>query len=76
MEGLNQELKHFFFLLSTCTEELTSTQKIIAFLPNKLATEKVPHLSGPIPYPKYLHLSISAFFTNLTALNKELSNLG
>ena len=63
VEGLNQELKHFFFLLSTCTEELTSTQKIIALLLHiTLATEKVPHLSGPIPYPKYLHLSISAFF--------------
>ena len=27
--------------------------------------------SNPILYPEYLHLSISAFFVNLTAPNKQ-----
>ena len=47
-----------------------------AFLPNPLATENVPGLSNPIPYPGYLHLSILAFFTNLTLPNKEFSSVG
>ena len=69
-------IKISFFLLSTCTEELISTPKIITFLPNPLATEKVPCLSNPIPYPEYFYLSISTFFTNLTAPNKEFSSIG
>ena len=59
-----------FSLLSTCAEELTSTPKIIVFLPNPLATENVPRPPNPIPYPEYLHLSISAFLTNLTTPKK------
>ena len=46
----------------------------MTFLPNPLATKKVPHLSNPIPYPEHLYLS--AFFTNLTVPNKEFSNVG
>ena len=46
------------------------------FLPNPLTTEKVPHLSSPVPNSEYFYLSISAFFTNLTAPNKEFSDVG
>ena len=42
-------IKKYFFLSSTCTEELTSTPKIMQFLLNPLATENVPFLSNPIP---------------------------
>ena len=43
----------FFFLLSACTEEI-STPNIIRLLPNPspLDNEKVPHTSNPIPYPE------------------------
>ena len=51
-----------FFLLSTCTGELISTPKIMQFLLNLLPNEKVPFLSNPIPYPEYLHSSISTIF--------------
>ena len=45
-------------MLSACTKELTSTPKIIQFLPNPLPTE-VPFLSNLMPYSEYLNLSIS-----------------
>ena len=48
-----------------------SAPKIIIFLPNALAKEKIQLLSNPIPYPKYFHLSISAFSSNLSTQNKE-----
>ena len=41
-----------FFLLSTYTEEFISTRKIITFLPNPIAIEKVQGLSYSIPYPE------------------------
>ena len=59
-----------YFLLSTCTEELISTTKIIKFLLNSLLTEKVSFLSNPIPYTDYLYSSISTLFDKLTAPNK------
>ena len=63
-------------MLSTCTEELISTPKIITILPNPLVgNEKVPFVSNPIPYPDYLYLSISTFFTNLTAPNREFPSI-
>ena len=72
---LRQESK-CLFLLSTCTEELISTPKIVTFLPNPPAgKEKVPLTSNKIPYPEYLRLPISAFFTNLTAPNKEFPSV-
>ena len=62
------------FLLSTCTEELMSTQKIITFLPNPIpGNGKLPCLSNPISQPEYLYLSISAFFAKETAPNKIFS---
>ena len=64
------------FLLSTYREEFIATPNIITFPPNPLANEKVPCLSNPIPYPEYLHLSKSAYFTNSTAPNKEFSSTG
>ena len=39
------KIKTSFFLLSACTEELISTQKIMTFLPNPIpANEKLPCL--------------------------------
>ena len=50
---------------------------MITFLPNPpVGNEKVPFISNPVPYPEYLYLSISAFFNNLTAPNKEFSSVG
>ena len=51
--GPSRRIKISFFLLSTCSDELIPTPKIIIFLPNPLATEKVPRLSNLIPYPEY-----------------------
>ena len=38
--------------------------------------KKVAFISNRVPYPEYLYLSISTFFTNLTAPNKELHSIG
>ena len=38
--------------------------------------KKLSFISNPIPHPEYLHLSKSAFFTILTATNKEFSSVG
>ena len=65
-----------FFLLSIFVDELISTPKIIIFLPVSLSIEKDHCLSNPIPYPKYLYLSISVFLVNLTDPNKQFSNVG
>ena len=47
----------------TCTEELISTPKIMILPPNSpVGNEKVPHLSSPISYPRYLHLSNHHFW--------------
>ena len=35
--------------------------------------EKTPFPSNPMPYPKYLYLSTSAFLVHLTAQNKQFS---
>ena len=66
-------IKMSFFLLSTSTEELASTPKIITFLPNTpVGNEKVPFVSNPIPYPEYLS---QPFFTNLAAPNKKFPSV-
>ena len=41
-------------------------QILLRFLPNPLPSgnEKLPLASNPIPYPKYLYLSKSAFLVN------------
>ena len=58
-------------MFSTCTEELRSTPKIIALLPNRpLGSEKAPFPSNPIAYPEYLYLLTSAFLVNLAAPKK------
>ena len=68
--GHSPKIKIYFFLFSTYTGELISTQKSFTFLPIPLATEKDLRLPNPIPYPEYLCLSISKFFTNLSAPKK------
>ena len=70
-------IKISFFLLSILVDELISSSKIITFLlVPPLGCEKNPSLSNPIPYPKYLHLSMSAFLVNLTAPNNEIPSEG
>ena len=70
-------IKISFFLLSICGDELISTPEIITFLANLITgNPKVPFMSNPIPYLEHLYLSISAFFTNLTAPNKEFPSVG
>ena len=62
--------KIFLFLLSICTEELLSTQKIITFfslLPS--AHENCERESNSMPQPLYLYLSGSAFLVSFTAPN-------
>ena len=73
--GSSPRIKISFSLLSTCTEELISTPKIMQFLPNPLPNEKVPILSDPIPFPEYIYLSISTFLVRLTAPNEQFSNI-
>ena len=59
-------------LLFACLELLKSAPKIMTFLPYfPHGCAKLPLESNPIPYPEYLYLSISAFFVNLTAPNKQ-----
>ena len=49
-------------------------QKIIIFRPYPPPrNEKLPLLSNPSPYPKYLYLSTSAFLVKLTAPNNAFS---
>ena len=74
--GSSSRVKVYFFLFSTCTEELISTTKLIQFLSNPLPTEQVYFLSNPIPYPELLYLSMSGFLVNLTAAEKQFSNVG
>ena len=64
--------KMIFVLLLECVDLLKSAAKIITLLSYPpLGCEKVPLESNPIPYPEYLYLSISAFFVNLTAPNRQ-----
>ena len=51
--GHSPRIKIYFFLLSTCTEELYSKNYTVST--NPLPTETVPFLSNPIPYLEYLH---------------------
>ena len=70
------KIKIYFFLLSIFVDELISTPKVITFLPNPVPeNEKLSCLSNPIPYPEYLHLSISAFLVKLTTPNKQSSSV-
>ena len=64
-----------FFLLSTCTEELISTPKIIEFQQNHVPTENFFFLSNPTPYSEYLYSLLSIFFVDLTAPSKQLPNV-
>ena len=65
--------KMLLVLLLACTEMLVIAPKIITFLLYPpLGCEKLPLESNPIPYSRYLYLTISAFFVNLTAPNKQL----
>ena len=62
--------------LSTWTDELICTPKIIALLPKlPVGCEKTPFPSNPIPYPEYLYLSTSLFFGTLTAPKKQFSKV-
>ena len=68
--------KIFLGLLLTRVELFISAPKIITFLPYPpLGCEKDPFESNPIPYPEYFYLSISAFFVNLTAPNRQFSKV-
>ena len=65
--------KILLLLLLACEELPKSSPKIITFLPYPpRECEKLPLESNPIPYPEYFYFSISAFFVNLTAPNKQL----
>ena len=62
-----------FVLLFSCLELFKLVPKIITFLPYPpLGCVKLSIESNPIPHPEYLYLSISAFFVNLTAPNRQL----
>ena len=64
-------------MLLVFVDELISIPKIIGYSPvTPLGCEKNPYLSNAMPYPEYLHLSISAFLVELAAPNKEFSSVG
>ena len=66
--------KILFTLLLACTELLESAPKIMTFLPfSPLGCEKLPLESNLIPYSEYLYLSMSEFFVNLIAPNRQFS---
>ena len=59
-----------------CTEKVISAPKLITFLPPAGTEKSFFHIkSNSVPYPKYLYLSVLAFFTNLTVRNKELPSV-
>ena len=61
-------------LLLACLKLLKSALKIIKFLAYPpLGCVKLTYESNRIPYPDYLYLSISVFFVNLTAPNRQSS---
>ena len=61
----SHRIKTSLFFLSTCIKELLSTTKIITLQPNPpVGNRKLSGLSNPMPYLKYLYLSISAFSVN------------
>ena len=65
--------KILLVLLLAYAELFKPAPKVITFLQYPpLGCEKLPLESNPIPYPEYLYVSISAFFVNLTAPNKDL----
>ena len=54
-----------------------SAPKINTFWPNQPpGNEKLDFLSKPIPQPEYIYLSMSAFFVNATAPNKQFFSVG
>ena len=60
-------ITHYYYILL----------QIITLQPNPpVGNENIQRLSNPIPYSKYLYLSISAFLVNLTAPNKQFSKAG
>ena len=64
-------------LLLKCGELLKAAPKIMTFLIYPpLGSEKLPLESNPIPYPECLYLSISIFFVNLTAPNRQFCKVG
>ena len=67
-------MKMSFFCCLHTKKNSYLLQKIITFLQNALLldNEKVPNLSDPILYPKYLHLLFLAFSVKSTAPNKAL----
>ena len=66
----------FLVLLLPCEELAKSAPKTMTFLPySPLGCVKLPPESNPIPYPECLYLSISAFFNNLTAPNRQFSKV-
>ena len=67
----------FFFLLSTCGDEIIPTTNIVTLLPNPLPSDskKISCESNPISYPECLYLSKLAFLVNLTIPNKKFLNL-
>ena len=65
LDGSLPRIKIFFFLLSTCTNEIISTPKIMTFLPTLTSGNEISeHESNPIPQPVYKYLSGSAFLAN------------
>ena len=50
-------------------------QRLLLLPKLPVGCEKTLFPSKPMPYPKYLYLSTSAFFVNLTAPNKQFSKV-
>ena len=70
-------IKASFFLLSKCTDYITSAVNIITFLPSPLPqeNEKLLHSSNPVQYPEEEYLLASAILVNLTAPNDEFRKI-
>ena len=69
-------MKLSFPSLPTCTDELISAPKIIAFLPMlPSVNENSERESNPMRWPSYLYLSESAYLVSFSDPNKQLLNV-
>ena len=72
--GPKPKIKKLFLGLSTCDDKLLSTPKIITFLVVPLPKLHQSVLLNVTPYPLYTYFSLSLFFTELVAPNKQFLN--
>ena len=69
-------IKIFFFYYQYPEMNSYLLQRLLHFHQLHCLLKKNIFLSDPMPYPEYLYLSISTFFLNVIAPNKQFSGVG